>query len=236
MDLGEQTKMDDLDDIIEKLISELEGDDSSFKEIVNLSRTNLHSQNVRNPKEYFDLLENNLGREDMLDFLTNVTDFQNLHILFGTRRVADTLKECKCKLEELKQDWMKKNIFDSNFIGRDQEINDIMNTFIQNKDVNITGVSLWGAGGIGKTSIGNEVCRRLWASDRFWEVIKIDLRGKSSMGDLLKDIILELQKKDDQTMSDEATCDLQNSLKDTMDSKMQAIILQYLGNISHSQY
>ncbi|XP_033740036.1 uncharacterized protein LOC117327245 [Pecten maximus] len=227
-----QARMDPFDVIINDLIMELDADDLIFNEVVNLSKTPLgFSHDLKSGEEYFRLLGNNLGKEDMLDFLINVTDYQNWHCDFGTERVADRLKKYKDKLEKHKQQWRRKDIFDPNFVGRDKEINSIMEG-VQNEHGTFTGVSIFGSGGIGKTSLGNEVCRRLWALSKNWQVIKIDLRGKYSMGDLMKDIILELQLKDDGTMSDADSDDLQNSLKDAMESRMQANILNHLGKIT----
>ncbi|XP_060065437.1 uncharacterized protein LOC132545765 [Ylistrum balloti] len=227
---GDQTRLDPFDVIVNDLISDLDGDDLTFDEIINLSRTSLgglSKNNIQNATHYFQILKNNFGEEDMLDFLINVTDFQNWHRDLGRNRVADMLKKYKTKFVEHKRRCMQMDIFDVNFVGRENQIKDFIESTVPGKKSS-SAVSISGAGGIGKTAIGNEICRRLWSSKKHWQVIKIDLREKDSMGDLLKDIVLELQLKDDGMSSD----DLLNSLKDTKDSKMQANILDHLSKIT----
>lgn len=135
----EDQQLNGLDVIISDLVLDFR-DDCFFTEIKNLSQSHLgrNSSSIKTGTEYFKILQNNLGDEDMLDFLINLTDFQNLHRDCGTEKVSRTLQSYKGKLEKYKQECMLKNIYDPNFVGRDGEIKDIMSLF-QQRNSNITG-------------------------------------------------------------------------------------------------
>lgn len=70
------------------------------------------------------------------------------------------------------------------FIGRDDEIKLLMDIFEKNKKCK--GVCICGIGGQGKSSLARNVCLKL---KQRWNIIKPDLRNKSSISDILKAIL-----------------------------------------------
>ena len=119
------TSIDSWDVIRNQLCNELDADQSLFDEVLQRSRSQLgHVQQVTNAAGYFEILENNMEPNDVVDFTINLLELLNLHVDFGNERLADTLKHYKNKCQRYYQQLEETDV---NFVGRLDYIKQIEN-------------------------------------------------------------------------------------------------------------
>jgi len=129
----DETKLDPWSVLESELIQDFDGNDVMFSEVKNLSKYQLGPMisNIKDGRQYFNVLKNNLGSDDLLEFLINLMEYSNFHqdLYFGGDRIADTLKKHSEKLQKYKRELMRKDIYDENFVGREEEIKTLMKIF-----------------------------------------------------------------------------------------------------------
>ena len=127
------TLIDPLSAILNDLSQELDGDPTTFQELLKQSQTDLGNNNIANitnAADYFRCVENNkcYDQVDMVDYLINITDFINLHTAMGTNRVSDQLIEYKKRFLLHKEELRTKGVnTDKNFVGRISDMERIVN-------------------------------------------------------------------------------------------------------------
>jgi len=132
VDETNDTRSESWNTIVSDLIEHFDGNNSMFEEVKNLSNYQLQlgpiTLHLKNGRQYFDVLENNLDSDDLLDFLINLMDYSNFHqdLYFGEGKIADILKQHKETLWRYKRKCMRMNIYDENFVGREEEIDKLL--------------------------------------------------------------------------------------------------------------
>ena len=99
------------------------------------------------------------------------------------KRTLTRIRTSVCDLEE------------SHLIGRDKEISDIIN-LISNKDIRFGQViSVWGMGGLGKTTLVNGVYQSPKISDEFERRAFVTIMRPFNAADLLRSLVVQLQEE-----------------------------------------
>lgn len=125
------TLIDPLDAILNDLANDLDGDPTTFQDLLQISRSELGPNNMANittAMEYFRSIENNkvYDKLDLVDYLINVTDTLNYHTVMGTNRVSDQLSLYKERLLKHREALRTKGVdIDKNFVGRIDDIKKI---------------------------------------------------------------------------------------------------------------
>jgi len=128
--VNDDTNMDRWNILVNELIQDFDAKDLMFNEVKNLSKYQLGklNSNIKDGRQYFDVLKNNLSPDDLLDFLINLMDCSGFSqdLYFGGQNIADTLKNHRENLHNYKRDLMRKDIYDENFVGREDEIRTLL--------------------------------------------------------------------------------------------------------------
>lgn len=103
-----------------------DGEKNIFDQVVILSGKQLDQQGraIESTAAYFEVLESNFSdRNDLLEFLINLTDYLNYYSEDGSVNVAEKLKELRNNLSKLRRHCLERGIFrDKCFVGRENEI------------------------------------------------------------------------------------------------------------------
>ena len=123
---GKSNELDLWDKLVQYFVQYWDGEPDIFQQVRGLSRKQLGSQidNITTTSDYFSALENNFSdKNDLLEFLINLTGYLNYHSESGSINVNESLQKCRGKLREFRQICIKKGIFkDIHFVGREDEI------------------------------------------------------------------------------------------------------------------
>jgi hypothetical protein len=123
---GKSNELDLWDKLVQYFVQYWDGEPDIFQQVRGLSRKQLGSQidNITTTSDYFSALENNFSdKNDLLEFLINLTGFLNYHSESGSINVNESLQKCPKKLREFRQICIKRGIFkDTHFVGREDEI------------------------------------------------------------------------------------------------------------------
>ena len=123
---GDFKELDLWDKLVQYFVQYWDGEPDIFQQVRGLSRKQLGSQNgnITTTSDYFSALENNFSdKNDLLEFLINLTGYLNYHSESGSINVNESLQKCRKKLREFRQICIKRGIFkDTHFVGREGEI------------------------------------------------------------------------------------------------------------------
>jgi hypothetical protein len=123
---GDFKELDLWDKLVQYFVQYWDGEPDIFQQVRGLSRKQLGSQidNITTTSDYFSALENNFSdKNDLLEFLINLTGYLNYHSESGSINVNESLQKCRKKLREFRQICIKRGIFkDTHFVGREKEI------------------------------------------------------------------------------------------------------------------
>ncbi|CAC5389087.1 unnamed protein product [Mytilus coruscus] len=185
---GHCTEIDIWDKLVHYFTEYWDGDDHIFQQVLNLSRRQLgeQTQTINDTPAFFTALENNFSdKNDLLEFLINLTGYLNYHTELGSVNVKQHLKDCRENIRRVKRECIRRGIFrDNNFVGREVQIAKIKDEI---ENGNTKGILVCGLGGMGKTSLVNTVCYEL-RSDK-WKTVKIELREQKSYRHFLRTTI-----------------------------------------------
>ncbi|OWF47469.1 uncharacterized protein LOC110454316 [Mizuhopecten yessoensis] len=187
-----RTKVQSWDIIRHDLIEEFDTSPLVFDQVLECSETYMHTHGgnlpPQNGQEYFDRLEGKLTKLNMLDFLITVMEQLNVHTDMGTVCQDKVLRGYREKLEECQRAEMEDEEENKNFVGREKYIDDIVKMFEDDRN-KYKGVCIRGMGGLGKTTLANQICRKLKGE---WRVVKVDLREVLKLRDMLMYIFKQL--------------------------------------------
>ncbi|XP_052089140.1 uncharacterized protein LOC127725855 isoform X3 [Mytilus californianus] len=185
---GHCTEIDIWDKLVHYFTEYWDGDEHIFQQVLNLSRRQLgeQTQSVTDTAAFFTALENNFSdKNDLLEFLINLTGYLNYHTELGSVNVKQHLKDCRENIRRVKRECIRRGIFrDNNFVGREVQIAKIKDEIEKG---NTKGILVCGLGGMGKTCLVNTVCYEL-RSDK-WKTIKFELREQRSYRHFLRTTI-----------------------------------------------
>ena len=123
---GDFIELDLWDKLVQYFVQNWDGEPDIFQQVRGLSRKQLGPQidNITTTSDYFSALENNFSdKNDLLEFLINLTGYLNYHSESGSINVNESLQKCREKLREFRQICIKRGIFkDTHFVGREDEI------------------------------------------------------------------------------------------------------------------
>ena len=123
---GDFKELDLWDKLVQYFVQYWDGEPDIFQQVRGLSRNQLGPQidNITTTSDYFSALENNFSdKNDLLEFLINLTGYLNYHSESGSINVNESLQKCREKLREFRQICIKRGIFkDTHFVGREDEI------------------------------------------------------------------------------------------------------------------
>ena len=123
---GDFIELDLWDKLVQYFVQNWDGEPDIFQQVRGLSRNQLGPQidNITTTSDYFSALENNFSdKNDLLEFLINLTGYLNYHSESGSINVNESLQKCRTKLREFRQICIKRGIFkDTHFVGREDEI------------------------------------------------------------------------------------------------------------------
>ncbi|XP_062567828.1 uncharacterized protein LOC134230071 [Saccostrea cucullata] len=189
---GRNQPLESWEGIKSGLIEVIDTDKDIEREFFNSSYTKLR-QEIKNGEQFFQTLENNFGEHfHVVEFLINLTEDIGLHVDDGSTKVADSLREYLNGLKEYEIELNEKGLGTKCFIGREEELACIIQNLKTEKDRK--GLLICGMGGMGKTSLAVEVCRHLYMEDK-WNVFKIDLRGETTLRDLLRNTLTKFGER-----------------------------------------
>ncbi|XP_061176132.1 uncharacterized protein LOC133185090 [Saccostrea echinata] len=184
------TQIDPWDKFRHTLIEVIDSDNVTRRELFQLSQSK--TGKVTDGKSYFKALYEHFEykRDAVVEFLIHLTTKTKLHLDEGTISVPSILKEYTEQLrytekeERLKREnnWSKCDL-----IGREEEIQRAMDS-LQNQ--RMKGVWICGLGGMGKTSVADEVCGRLLRETSNWRILKVELREQKHMRDLVRSTLI----------------------------------------------
>lgn len=180
-------------------------DDAIKQEFFVLSESKL-GHNVKTGEEFFEALDNNFSEHcDVVEFVINLTEEIRLHVDDGATKMADTLRQYLQSLKDYDKELTSKGLGQKCFVGRQHELDLILRTI--KYDECVKGILIHGMGGMGKTSLAVEGCRRLYIEDK-WNVCKIDLREYSALRDLICNTLTKLGEKLSVSSTDQNADDL----------------------------
>ncbi|KAK3577419.1 hypothetical protein CHS0354_032265 [Potamilus streckersoni] len=164
------------DKLKDKLEDEL--DDYHTLKAMTLMKDKFHQVNVvlDSPSKLLECLENNYTQKECFEILRNVFQNIELHAVSERRNLVEIIDEYE---NQLPRDCM-------DLIGREEQIQDIMKSFVENK---YKGIWLCGLGGMGKTMLAQEICYRL-QNNYNYRFINVDMKGKESLVDLSHEILI----------------------------------------------
>ncbi|KAL3881343.1 hypothetical protein ACJMK2_027795 [Sinanodonta woodiana] len=165
----------------EKLKDKLEDelDDYQTLEARTLMNDKLDRESVADcPSKLLECLENNYTLNECFKILRDVFEKMKVHVVSDGRNLVEIIDEYRNQLRL--GDCM-------DLIGREEQVLDIMKNFVEN---NCKGIWLCGMGGMGKTMLAQEVCCRLRHNFNYI-VVNIDMKGKDSLVDLSREILLK---------------------------------------------
>ncbi|CAG2204743.1 unnamed protein product [Mytilus edulis] len=172
---GHCTEIDIWDKLVHYFTEYWDGDDHIFQQVLNLSRRQLgeQTQTITDTAAFFTALENNFSdKNDLLEFLINLTGYLHYHTELGSVNVNEHLKDCRENIRRFKRECIRRGIFrDNNFVGREDQIAKIKDEIEKG---NTKGILVCGLGGMGKTCLVNTVCYELRSEK--WKTIKFELR------------------------------------------------------------
>jgi len=123
---GQFKELDLWDKLVQYFVQYWDGEPDIFQQVRDLSGKQLGSQicNITTTSDYFSALENNFSdKNDLLEFLINLTGYLNYHSESGSINVKESLQKFRKKLREFRQICIKRGIFkDTHFVGREDEI------------------------------------------------------------------------------------------------------------------
>ncbi|XP_071133828.1 uncharacterized protein [Mytilus edulis] len=185
---GHCTEIDIWDKLVHYFTEYWDGDDHIFQQVLNLSRRQLgeQTQTITDTKAFFTALENNFSdKNDLLEFLINLTGYLHYHTELGSVNVNEHLKDCRENIRRFKRECIRRGIFrDNNFVGREDQIAKIKDEIEKG---NTKGILVCGLGGMGKTCLVNTVCYELRSEK--WKTIKFELREQRSFRHFLRSTI-----------------------------------------------
>ncbi|XP_063403780.1 uncharacterized protein LOC134687421 [Mytilus trossulus] len=185
---GHCTEIDIWDKLVHYFTEYWDGDDDIFQQVLNLSRRQLgeQTQTIADTAAFFKALENNFSdKNDLLEFLINLTGYLNYHTELGSVNVNKHLKDCRENIRRFKRECIRRGIFrDNNFVGREDQIAKIKNEIEKG---HTKGILVCGLGGMGKTCLVNTVCYELRSEK--WKTIKFELREQRSFRHFLRTTI-----------------------------------------------
>ncbi|KAK3577418.1 hypothetical protein CHS0354_032264 [Potamilus streckersoni] len=204
----------------DKLGDEL--DENSTQEALTLLKENLFLPrgfclDVRHPKQLLEQLENRYSEKECIEILRHVFHIMQFHVDSGRQNFIEVIVEYE---KQLPGDRMT-------LIGRDEQIQDVMKSLVENK---CKGILLYGLGGMGKTTLAEEICYRL-KHDYNYGLIKIDMKGKESLVDLSQGILIA-QNQLWGGIGDRLNAE-EFSTTSTKSSVLKLQVLQSLGNFSN---
>ncbi|XP_061176636.1 uncharacterized protein LOC133185449 [Saccostrea echinata] len=184
------TQIDPWDKFRLTLIDVIDSDNVTRRELFQLSQSK--TGKVTDGISYFEALDGHFEhkRDAVVEFLIHLTTETKLHLDEGTTSLPSILKEYTEqrrkndeKMKQLKI-WSKCDL-----IGREEEIQKAMDS-LQNQQSK--GVWICGLGGMGKTSVADEVCRRLSGETANWRILKVELREQKHVRDLVRSALILL--------------------------------------------
>ncbi|KAL3881345.1 hypothetical protein ACJMK2_027797 [Sinanodonta woodiana] len=204
----------------DKLGDEL--DENYTQEALTLLQDNLFLprsvvMDTRHPKELLEHLENSYSEKECLEILRHVFFIMQFHVDSGRRNFTEVIGEFEKQLP----------VYHMTLTGRDEQIQDMMKCFLENK---YKGIWLYGQGGMGKTTLAEEICYRL-KHDYNYGLIKIDVKGKESLVDLSQAILIG-QNQLWGDFGDRPNAE-ESSARSTKLSILKLQVLQSLCNFSH---
>ncbi|XP_052089144.1 uncharacterized protein LOC127725855 isoform X6 [Mytilus californianus] len=182
------TEIDIWDKLVHYFTEYWDGDDHIFQQVLNLSRRQLgeQTQSITDTAAFFTALENKFSdKNDLLEFLINLTGYLNYHTELGSVNVKQHLKDCRENIRRFKRECIRIGIFrDNNFVGREDQIAKIKDEIEKG---NTKGILVCGLGEMGKTCLVNTVCYEL-RSDK-WKTIRFELREQRNYRHFLRTVV-----------------------------------------------
>ncbi|KAL3881342.1 hypothetical protein ACJMK2_027794 [Sinanodonta woodiana] len=163
--------------IKDKLDDEL--DDHNTLEVYTLMKDKMFlpmDVDITHPRQILEHLENNYSEKECFEILRNVFNLMHLHVVSEGKTFSEVINEYEKQLPGDRKD----------LIGRDKQIHDVMKILVENK---CKGVWLCGMGGMGKTTLAEEICYRL-QDNHSYKFLKVNMKGKNSIVDLSQEILI----------------------------------------------
>uniref|UniRef100_A0A8W8J315 Nephrocystin 3-like N-terminal domain-containing protein n=1 Tax=Magallana gigas TaxID=29159 RepID=A0A8W8J315_MAGGI len=162
-----------------ELIKLIDSDKEILREVFTLSESKISlPESMKNGEEFLDALDNYFEhkRDGIVDYLYRLASELKLHVNEGSTSVTSILETYKYQLRE--HNTRQK---DCELVGREQEIECAIGCL---RSAKCKGVWICGLGGMGKTSLAFEVCRKLF--EEKWRIFNVELREQKYVRDLLR--------------------------------------------------
>uniref|UniRef100_K1PD23 Nephrocystin 3-like N-terminal domain-containing protein n=1 Tax=Magallana gigas TaxID=29159 RepID=K1PD23_MAGGI len=162
-----------------ELIKLIDSDKEILREVFTLSESKISlPESMKNGEEFLDALDNYFEhkRDGIVDYLYRLASELKLHVNEGSTSVTSILETYKYQLRE--HNTRQK---DCELVGREQEIECAIGCL---RSAKCKGVWICGLGGMGKTSLAFEVCRRLF--EEKWRIFNVELREQKYVRDLVR--------------------------------------------------
>lgn len=140
-----------------------------------------------NPMDLFIFLEDNFTEFDAMVILKHVLGAVGYYPQFSNHSFEDIIEVYEQKTREAEESF--KIYRDANFIGRRKEMVVIQKSLSSD----MKGLWLCGQGGMGKTTLANEVCYRYYMN-RNVHTVNVNLKGKDMAADVARETLMAMQE------------------------------------------
>nr|XP_034332147.1 uncharacterized protein LOC105339619 isoform X3 [Crassostrea gigas] len=180
-----RTQIDPWDIIRLALIELIDSDMEIRREVFTLSESKISvPDEMKNGTGFFRALEDYFKqkRDDIVEFLNHLASEIKLHVDEGSTSVTSILEEYRRQCNENDLRLIELGIRQTcSLVGRDHELENVIESL---QSVEYKGVWICGLGGMGKTSLAFEVCRRLFGEK--WGIYNVELREQKYVRDLVR--------------------------------------------------